>query len=85
MISENVSWLYPEAQLTIDGFDDCIIGIDEDSFRLIYSVGKIIEKLMSRDGMGEEDAREFYDFNIGQAYFGEYTPIYCDFRGEVSE
>lgn len=67
---------YPDEQfLIIDGYDDCILGIDIDSMRLIYSVDSIILKL-SND-MSEEDAVEYFNFNIQGAYFGEQTPIYC--------
>ena len=31
---------------------------------------------MQRDGMTEEEAVEFFDFNIECAYVGEFTPIY---------
>ena len=32
--------------------------------------------LETRDGMTEEEAVEFFEFNIAGAYVGEYTPIY---------
>lgn len=70
---------YPEEQiLTADGYDDCVIGYEfTDKIRLIYSVRLIIDKLIREDGMDELDAIEFFDFNIGGAYVGEQTPIYC--------
>ena len=58
-----------------DGFDECVMGYDKDG-RVIYSVEEIIGTLMSRDGMTQEEAIEFYDFNIECAYVGEFTPIY---------
>ena len=66
--------LNPEAMLA-DGFDDCILGYEKDG-RVIYSIEEIIATLMERDGMSEEEAIEFFDFNIEGAYVGEYTPIY---------
>ena len=66
--------LNPEAMLA-DGFDDCILGYDKDG-RVIYSIEEIVATLMERDGMSEEEAIEFFDFNIEGAYVGEYTPIY---------
>ena len=44
--------------------------------RLVYSIRGIIECLMA--DMSEEEALEFFDFNIGSAYVGEKTPIYVD-------
>jgi hypothetical protein len=64
-----------EELLKADGFDDAIIGIDESSMRLIYSVSKCIE-ILSKD-MSTEEAIEYFDFNVGCAFVGEKTPIWC--------
>jgi hypothetical protein len=42
--------------------------------KLIYSSSRIIDVLME-DGMSEEDAREWFDYNVDQAYIGPNTPI----------
>jgi hypothetical protein len=63
--------------LKADGFDDCIIGQDHRTGRLIYSVDKIIEQLVS-EGLSYEDAVEHFGFNIGCAYVGEDTPIFME-------
>lgn len=68
---------YPDEEfLKADGFDDAIIGVDEMTMRLIYSVTKCIDILMA-EGLTEDDAIEFFDFNVGGAYVGEKTPIWC--------
>lgn len=41
---------------------------------LLYSGGGIIRILMTRDGMEEDDAIEFLEFNYGCAWHGEGTP-----------
>ena len=64
-----------EEILKADGLDKAIIGIDEYSTRLIYSYTKIIKILM--EDMTREDAEDYFQFNIHQAYVGEKTPIYC--------
>jgi hypothetical protein len=46
--------------------------------RLIYSVKKVIETLITEDEMSLEDAMEHYEFNIRGSYIGELTPIWCD-------
>ena len=61
--------------ILVDGLDDALLGYDTKS-RAIYSVGKIIQIFMERDGMDENTAREWFDYNLEQAYLGEYTPIY---------
>lgn len=58
-----------------DGFDDAIIGVDETSMRLIYSIQKCINIL--KNNMTEEEATEHLDFNVINSYIGEKTPIWC--------
>jgi hypothetical protein len=68
---------YPDDSfLKADGFDEAIIGVDNKSMRLVYSVSKCIE-ILCRD-MNEEDAIEYFDYNVSGAYMGEKTPIWCD-------
>jgi hypothetical protein len=66
-----------EQFLIADGHDYAIIGYDEREGRLIYSVSAIILHLHEYDGMSEEEAQEFFDFNIYNAHVGEKTPIWC--------
>ena len=63
--------------LKADGFDEAILGIERSSNRLIYSVSKCVEILKERDGMDEEEALEFFSYNVEGAYVGEQTPIWC--------
>lgn len=75
MLDKIVEWFPEDEILKADGFDEAIIGIDEFSMRLIYSVSKCIE-ILCRD-MTEEDAVEYFDFNVKGSYVGEKTPIWC--------
>jgi len=75
MIDKILDWFPEEEILKADGFDDAIIGIDEETMRLIYSVSKCIEILCKE--MNEEEAVEYFDFNVKGAYMGEKTPIWC--------
>jgi len=71
---------YPEESfLKADGFDEAIIGLEEPSLRLIYSIKKTIEILIE-EGMTEEDAQEHFSYNVSGAYVGELTPIWCEDR-----
>jgi hypothetical protein len=68
----------PEEEfLKADGLDEAIIGYDDFTGRLIYSMSKIINILIEDDGMTEEDALEHYYYNIHGGYVGEKTPIWC--------
>lgn len=66
---------YEEEFLKADGFDEAIIGVEENSMRLIYSVKKCLEIL--QNDMGELDAMEYFTYNVSGAYVGEKTPIWC--------
>lgn len=68
---------YDEEFLRADGFDDAIIGVDEGTMRLIYSTKKCIDILI-QDDMTEEDALEYFSYNVSGAYVGEKTPIWCN-------
>tara|TARA_R100000544_G_scaffold35750_1_gene23328 strand:- start:995 stop:1249 length:255 start_codon:yes stop_codon:yes gene_type:complete len=78
MTPEEVSE-YNEEALIADGLDEALIGVAE-RINLgpvaAYSVEKIYEILMNRDGMTYEEAIEFFDYNIKGAWMGEYTPVY---------
>ena len=76
MLQEIVEYNQDEEILKADGFDDAVIGIDEQSMRLVYSVKLCIEILIL-EGMSMEDAIEHFDFNVSGAYVGEKTPIWC--------
>jgi hypothetical protein len=66
-----------EGLLFADGFDDAIIGVAERSGMepvVAYDVNKIIE-ILARD-MSEDEAVEYFEFNILGAYMGERTPVF---------
>jgi len=78
MIEKLVDW-YPEESLLIaDGFNDAIIGIDESSMRIIYSVTRCIEILCLDEEMDVDDAIEHFNYNVKGAYVGDKTPIWCE-------
>jgi hypothetical protein len=65
--------------LKADGFDDAILGVglkkgSEDS--IVYSYEKCVEILMDREDMTYEDAIEWMEFNVVDAYVGPTTPIF---------
>ena len=71
---EKIREANPDAML-VDGHDDALAGWSSGG-HAIYLIDHILGTLMERDGMTHEEAHEFFDFNIGCAYVGEYTPIY---------
>jgi hypothetical protein len=61
MLDKILEWFPEEEILKADGFDDAIIGIDDSTMRLIYSVSRCIDIL--KEDMDEEDAVEYFNYN----------------------
>ena len=60
-------------------FDAAILGVAERigmSPIVAYDTAKIIGILCERDGMEDDEAAEFFEFNIAGAYVGDRTPIF---------
>ena len=70
---------YERKLLTASGFDDAIIGVGSRNGRpplAFYAVERVIEILMDGDGMSNDEAIEFFTFNIEDDRVGELTPIW---------
>jgi len=75
---EDIVERYPDEEILIaDGYDDAIIGLEEGTLRVIYSISKCIE-ITQGDDMSYEEASEYFYYNTVGAYVGEQTPIWCD-------
>jgi hypothetical protein len=78
MTPEEISEINPEA-LLCNGFDEALIGVAE-RINLgpvaAYSVEKILDILVQRDGLSYEDAYEHFNFNILGSWVGENTPVF---------
>ena len=76
-LTENFKDIDEEA-LLMDGFDEACIGFSQrinEPVLAVYSYDKMVEVLMTRDGMDYDEASEFIDFNCVGAWIGERTPI----------
>lgn len=78
---DTIKEVNPEA-IVLDGLDTAIVGVgsafDLAAPRLVYSVPLIITILIERDGMSQEEATEFFDYNIKGGYFGTHTPLFLN-------
>jgi hypothetical protein len=75
------AWIaeHNEEALLADGFEEAIIGIAERCSKpplVVYDARKCVAILMRRDGMDEEEAWEFFNFNTLGAWMGENTPLF---------
>ena len=71
---------YAEGAVMLTGLEDAIIGIVEEfgnGPRVLYSKRKIID-LLTKDGMTESEAEEYYDFNILGLHAGEQNAVFLD-------
>lgn len=74
-----IETIYPEA-VKMDGFDDCIVGIVHRHTQgpiICYDIEKVKEKLKS-EGMTEEEAVEYMDYNQMCAWVGARTPCFLE-------
>ena len=76
MIDRIMEWFPEEEILLADGFDKAIIGVSNNDMRVIYSKSLCIDILISQ-GMDEDEALEYFEYNVSGAYVGEKTPIWC--------
>ena len=63
-------------------FDEAIIGVAERAGGLgvvAYDRAVCIERLIA-DGMTEEEAEEFFEFNTLGSWVGDMTPVFIDSR-----
>lgn len=83
-IDDWVSERFPDSEILIaDGFEEAFLGV-ADQFTLpiaVFDREKCIE-ILSRS-MSEEEAEEYFDFNVQGAYVGEHTPAFLTrFKGD---
>jgi hypothetical protein len=65
-------------KLFMDGFDDCIAGVVQRYGQptiVCYDREKVLEQLMD-DGMTDEEAIEYFEYNQIGAWVGEQTPCF---------
>ena len=62
--------------LLADGFSEALIGMgNRFTFDVaVYDYNKCIE-ILARD-MSQEEAVEYFEFNVSGAYVGEHTPVF---------
>jgi hypothetical protein len=76
---EVLDFLEGEEALLADGFEDALIGYVEifSNAVALYDRDKCIEILMEGSSMSEEEAIEYFEFNVVGAYVGPKTPAFA--------
>ena len=76
MIDKIIDYLGHDEIMIADDLNEAVIGICAITDRIIYSVRKCIEILMTQN-MGYDEAVEFFEYNVLGSYVGIQTPIWC--------
>lgn len=76
MVNKVLEYFSDETTFVVaDGFDEAIIGLEQQQMKLVYSVPKCIE-ILCRD-MSEDDAIDYFEFNVrGSLTFD--SPLFVD-------
>jgi len=81
-ITEQLSFNFNDQEenvaLGADGFEAALIGYGTQfsTDLAIYDYEKCIIILIKRDGMTDEEAREYMEYNVCGAWVGKNTPIF---------
>ncbi len=65
--------------LLADGFENAFVGVARRCGQpelAVYDYHKAVDILMERDGMSNDDAVEYMEFNVVGAWMGPNTPIW---------
>lgn len=65
------------------GFEEACVGIapigmENPHPRAIYDTDKVIQILMDRDGMAEEEATEYFEYNIAGQFIAPMPPLFIE-------
>ena len=84
MQSEDITEAFEDSEALLleprSQYDHCIVGI---GYRFnagplaVYDIEKVLQ-VLEKDGMTEEEAIEWYDFNIIGGWVGDGTPIFIN-------
>jgi hypothetical protein len=70
----------PDDAMLADGFEDALVGMVEtaDGLVALYDRRKCIKILEDRDDMTEEDAEEYFDYNVIRGAVGTGAPMFAE-------
>ena len=81
-LPEIIADLYPDCLAMDPGetYDGCIMGVVHAFGKepcIAYNYEKVLARLVGF-GMSQEEAVEFFEFNVVGAYMGESTPVFVE-------
>ena len=82
MNEELIEAIKAEELILMEGYDDCIVGIESRTNTgqryVVYDRQKVLIKLTREHGMTYDEALEFHEFNQACAWHGCKTPGFVD-------
>ena len=72
---------HDEEMIVAEGLDEAIIGVGYRQGQpdlVVYDIDKVLTILMTRDELSYEEAREYFEYNIGGSWMGERTPVWME-------
>ena len=78
MLDKILEYFNDETELIkADGFDDAIIGLEQQQMKLVYSVPMCIDVLV-KEGMSVDDAIDYFEYNVRGSLTFEGSPLFVD-------
>lgn len=74
----------PDEAIRLTGLDNCIVGTDVRGY-LIYDYGKLLHHFVTKEGMQEDEAIEWIDYNIIGLCPQNFVIMFDDFDLEMFE
>jgi hypothetical protein len=74
-------YLSDDEEITLaSNFEDAFVGIARQFNKpfAVYDRAKCIDILINRDGMNDDEAEEYFQFNVEGGWLGETTPAYIN-------
>jgi hypothetical protein len=70
--------------IILSNLDEAIVGIHESNILppVVVYCSELIWQKLEKDGMPEEDVREYFEFNIIGAHMGAQTPRFVSMYGD---
>jgi hypothetical protein len=70
--------------LLAEGFDDALVGIVDVQGKTVALYDKLlcIELLIAEQDMSEEEAIDYFEYNVEKSYVGELTPAFATIMRE---
>lgn len=57
-------------------YDKCIVGVTYHGDKVVYDANLVIQSLITDQEMSEEEALDWFEYNVIGSYMGDGTPIF---------